>query len=59
MKAIVFPENFGPLLDTSTLFEDELEGRRWTSLDKMDRYFYATVLRLFIRDNGKSYIPFK
>ena len=49
MKVIVFPDDFGPLFDTSlnTLFlrllEDELEGGRRTSLDKMDRYFYATI----------------
>jgi hypothetical protein len=58
MKEIVFLENIGPLFDTSTILEDEPEGGRRTSLNKMDRYFYATILSV-LRDNCKSYIPFK
>jgi hypothetical protein len=58
MNEIEFLENFGRLYDTSTILEDELDGGRRTSLDKMNRYFYATILTM-LRDDGRSYLPFK
>ena len=46
MNGFVLLEAFGPLyVDTSIILrvEYELEGGRRTSLDKMDKYFYATI----------------
>jgi hypothetical protein len=46
MNEFIFLEKFGRLFDISTILEDELEGGvcgRWTSLDRMDRYFYETI----------------
>jgi hypothetical protein len=58
MKVFGFLELAGLLFVTNIILEDELEDGRRTSLDKMERYFYATILSVF-RNNGRSYIPFK
>ena len=46
------------VFDSSVILEDELEVGCRTSLDKFDKYFYETILRL-LRNNGWPYIPFK
>jgi hypothetical protein len=51
----VFLEFAGLVFDTGFILEDELEDGRRASLDKMDRYFCATILSVF-GDNGSSYI---
>ena len=61
MKWIAFLKIIGCLFDTSTILaEDELEpeGIPWAAVGKMDRYIYATISTV-LRDNGRSYIPFK
>ena len=37
-------EFVGLVFDTGTILEDELEVGLWTSLHKMDRYFYETIV---------------
>ena len=55
---VTFLELVGLVFDTGIILEDKLENGLRTSLDKIDKYFYATILSL--RNNGaKSYLPFK
>lgn len=58
MKKVVFLEFLGPVFNTGSIFEDDLEDGCRTSLDKMDRNFYATISRPF-RNNDRIYIPFR
>ena len=39
---VTFLELFGLVFDTVTILEGKFEVRLWTSLDKIDRYFYET-----------------
>ena len=39
----VFLEFAGLVFDTGVILEDELEDGRWTSVDKIDKYFYETI----------------
>lgn len=48
----------GLVFDAGIVLENELEVERRTFLDKIDRYFYATVSSL-LRSNERPYIPFK
>ena len=43
---VTFRERFGLVFDTVTVLEDKLEVGLRTSLDKIDRYFYETILCL-------------
>lgn len=55
---VTFLELVGLVFDTGIILEDKLENGLRTSLDKIDKYFYATILSL--RNNGaKSHLPFK
>ena len=51
-------EFVGLVFDAGIVFQDELKDGRRTSVDKIDRYFYETILCL-LRDNDRPYIPFK
>jgi hypothetical protein len=54
---VTFLEFVRLLLDSVAL-QDELENGQWTSLDKINRYFYKKILSLLI-NSDKSDIPFK
>ncbi len=58
MNKNAFLEFVGLVFDTSIVLENELEVGRRTSLDKIDKYFYATISSL-LRNDVRSYIPFK
>ena len=40
---VVFLEFGGLVFDTGIILEDKLEVGLWTSLHKIDRYFYETI----------------
>ena len=58
MNKVAFLESVGLVLGTSINLEDEVEVERRTPLDKIDRYFYETIL-ILLRNNDRPYIPFK
>ena len=41
---VAFLEFVGLVFDTDTILEDKLEVGLWTSLHKMDRYFYENIV---------------
>ena len=41
---VAFLEFVRLVFDTGIIFEDKLEARLWTSLHKIDRYFYETIV---------------
>ena len=43
---VAFLEFVGLVSDTDIILEDKLEVELWTSLHKMDRYFYETIVYL-------------
>ncbi len=51
-------EFVGLVFDTGVVLENELEVGRRTSLDKIDKYLYATISSL-LRNNGRPHVPFK
>ncbi len=53
-----FLEFVGLVFDTRIVLENELEVERRTTLDEVDKYFYGIILSP-LRNNGRSYIPFK
>ena len=59
MNKVAFFEFVGFVLGTYFILEDKLKIGCRSSLDKMDNYFYGTVLGLLINDDRRSYIPFK
>lgn len=58
MNKVTFLEFSGLVFDASFVFEDELEGGRWTFLDKMDEYLYESICGL-LRNDTRPYVPFK
>jgi hypothetical protein len=44
MNQVAFFEFVGLVFDTVSILEDELQGGRWTSLDKIDVYFYENYI---------------
>ena len=58
MKQVAFLEFDGLVFDACFILEYELEDGRRAYLDKFDKYFYNSICNL-LRNNGKSYIPFK
>ncbi len=44
---VVLLEFIGLVFDISIVLENELEIGRWTLLDEVDRYFYATISSVF------------
>jgi len=40
MNRVALLELVGLVFDTGMILEDKLEDGRWTSLDKIDRYFF-------------------
>ena len=58
MNRVAWLEFAGLVFDTGIILEDELEGVRRTSLDKIHRYFYEALLTL-LKNIDRSYIPFK
>jgi hypothetical protein len=59
MNKIILLECVGFVSDTGSILEDELEGGRRTSLDKIDNYFYEIITSL-LRNNGRPQVlPFK
>ena len=58
MNDVIFLKFAGLVFDTGLIFEDQLEDRRWTCLDKIYKYFYETI-RGLLGNKGRPYIPFK
>ena len=58
MNKVALLEFVGLVFDTGIILEDELDGRRRTPLDKIDRYFYENISNL-LRNNIRPDIPFK
>ena len=53
MNNVAFLESVGLVLDTGINFEDEVELKRRTPLDKIDRYIYETI-SILVRNNDRS-----
>ena len=58
MNKVVFLKLVGLVYVGMILLQDELEDGRRTSLDKLDKYFYESILSLLANDY-RPYIPFK
>ena len=58
MNKVVFLKLIGLVYVGMIVLQDELEDGRRTSLDKLDKYFYESILSLLANDY-RPYIPFK
>ena len=43
MNEVIFLEFAGLVFDIGFILKDQLEDRRWTSLDKIYKHFYETM----------------
>ena len=56
---VAFLECVGLVLDTGIIHEDKIKVVLRTSLHKIDRYFYETIIYIVFMRSRIGYIPFK